>query len=255
MDGESGAEPSRVGPPPEAAARRRRVLVIAAGVVALVLLAGVGVGLAVLEGNDGSSASSSEPTSNTPASTLPVDEQCTDAIMSNPRWVCLTSAIVADGRFTLDYRGDGGLLNINGGYHLHVYGGDGTNPPAAVMGMHAPPAEQGTWYVEDRRPAVLDVTDERFRTAIGDAPKVCARIADANHHLVPDTNDTYVTGNCVPITRTEPSVTKATQVQPTRGNRPTTTKPTTTTESSTTTDTTTTTTTTELEVLTPGPAT
>jgi molecular chaperone DnaK len=229
--------------------------VVAAGVVALVLLAGVGVGLAVLGGNDNSAASSGGPTSNKPASPVPVDEQCTDAIMSNPRWVCLTSAIVADGKFTLDYRGDGGPLNINGGYHLHVYGGDGTNPPAAVMGMHAPPAEQGKWYVEDRRPAVLDITDERFRTAIGDAPKVCARIADANHHLVPDANDTYVTGNCVPITRTDSSTPKVTQVQPTRGhNRPTTTAPTTTTESSTTTTTTPTTTTTEIEILTQSPA-
>lgn len=173
--------------------------------------------------------------------------------MSNPRWVCLTSAIVADGRITIDYRGDGAPLNINGDYHLHVYGGDGTTPPANAMGMQAPAAEQGKWYVEDKHPAVLNVTDERFRTSIGDAPKVCARIADANHHLVPDTNGTYATGNCVPITRTAATTTVPTKDQPTR-NRPTTRTTTTTESTTTTTESTTDTTTTTTEILTGTPA-
>ncbi|WP_238413205.1 Hsp70 family protein [Saccharothrix deserti] len=203
----------KVGPPPQSAGRSRRVPVLAAGVAALVLLGGVGVGLAALRGDKNPAG---PPASSTPASSLPVDEQCTEAIMSNPRWVCLTSAIIADGKITIDYRGDGSPMNINGDQHLHVYGGDGTNPPADVMGMQAPEAERGNWYVEDRRPAVLDVTDERFLTAIGDAPKVCARIADAKHHLVPDANGTFVTGNCVPITRTESTV--VTTDPPTREN-------------------------------------
>lgn len=216
------------------------MVVVAAGVVALVLLAGVGVGLAVLGGDDnGGRAAAGGPT--TSASTVPADEQCTDSIMSNLRWVCLTSAIVADGKITIDYRADGSPLNTEGGYHLHVYGGDGANPPASVMGMQAPPAEQGNWYVEDRHPAVLDLSDERFVSAIGDAPKVCARIADANHHLVPDSDGAFVTGNCVSITRTEPTATTDAPVPQTK-KQPT--KKSTTTHSSTTTDSSTTETTT-----------
>jgi molecular chaperone DnaK len=213
------------------------VLVLAAGVVALVLLAGAGVGLAVLGGDDDKTNPPGEQTSTNAESPLPADEQCTDAIMSNPRWVCLTSAIVADGKITIDYRGDGSPLSINGGYHLHIYGGDGVSPSAGAMGMQVPPAEQGKWYVEDRHPAELAVTDERFLTAIGDAPKVCARIADGNHHLVPDAEGTYATGNCVPITRTVAPATTDKPNTPTR--QPTRPRTTTTTQSSTTTVTTT----------------
>jgi hypothetical protein len=207
-------------------------LVLAAGVVALVLLAGAGVGFAMLGGGDpGKSAGG--PVTTSAKSALPVDEQCTDAITSNPRWVCLTSAVIVDGKITIDYRGDGSPLDIDGGYHLHVYGGDGTSPSADVMGMQAPPSEQGKWYVEDRHPAILELTDERFLTAVGDAPKVCARIADANHHLVTDSNGGYLTGNCVSITRAEVTVTDT--PEPTT-RKPRTTKKPTTTESTTTTD-------------------
>jgi hypothetical protein len=205
-----------------------------------------------VSGGDDNRAGSGAP-GTTPASALPADEQCTDAIMSNPRWVCLTSAIVADGKITIDYRSDGSPLNVNGGYHLHVYGGDGTSPAAEVMGMQAPESEQGTWYVEDRHPAVLTLDDERFLTAIGDAPKVCARIGDATHHLVPDTTGAYATGNCVPITRTASSTTTTTNAPPTH-NQPHTKKPTTTSSSSTTTSTTTTSSTTTTEVPSESPA-
>jgi hypothetical protein len=156
-----------------------------------------------------------------------------------------------DGKITIDYRNDGAPLDIDGGYHLHVYGGDGVNPRADVMGMQAPPAEQGKWYVEDRHPAILDITDERFRSAIGEAPKVCARIADVNHHLVTDSNGGYLTGNCVSITRAEPTVTDT--PDPTTRDKPRTTKKPTTTESTTTTDSSSTepTTTTDPEIVAP----
>lgn len=223
---------------------------MAAGAVALVLLAGVGIGFAVLNGNDEGDDKTRDVAASTPstaASSLPADEQCTDAIMSNPRWVCLTSAIIADGRITIDYRSDGAPMNVNGGIHMHVYGGDGVTPPAEVMGMQAPESEQGRWYVEDRRPAVLDLTDQRFVMAIGDAPKVCARIATADHRLVPDADGHFATGNCVPITRTAETTTTVTQKAPTHTKKPT---RTTTTETTTTTDTTTTdTTTTTTEIL------
>lgn len=239
--------------PPRSGAtdRRRRMAVLAAGVVVLVVLAGVGVGLAVFGGDDNPTGAGGPGT--TSASSLPADEQCTDAITSNPRWVCLTSAIVADGKITIDYRSDGSQFNINGSYHLHIYGGDGTNPAAELMGMQAPEAEQGKWYVEDRHPAVLTLDDERYLTAIGDAPKVCARIADANHHLVPDTNGAYATGNCVPITRTAAETTTTKQSQPTH-NQPHTKKSTSTSSSTTTTTTTTDTSTTTTETLAESPA-
>lgn len=221
------ARQAEVGPPPESG-KRRRLLVVVAGVVALVLVAGVGVGLAVFGGDKDEAT---QPPAQTTDSSLPTDERCTDAIMNNPRWVCLTAAIVAEGKITIDYRSGGGPFSINGGYHLHVYGGDGSAPADSVMGMQAPAAEQGKWYVEDRHPAVLALTDERFTSAIGDAPKVCARIADANHFLVPDAGGTFVTGNCVPITRTAETTT-VTDVPTTHGKRPT---HTTTSESTTTT--------------------
>jgi molecular chaperone DnaK len=233
----------QVAPPSTNDKRRRRMVVISAAVGAVVLLAGVGVGLALTNrGEDDTNAGAADQSTSTATSAIPADEQCTDAIMSNPRWVCLTSAIIADGKITIDYRSDGSQFSVNGGYHLHVYGGDGVNPPAEIEGMQAPEAEQGKWYVEDRRPAVLDVTDQRFVMAIGEAPKVCARIADAGHHLVPDPNGAFVTGNCVPITRTTETTTTTTPVQPTHKKKPT--RTTTTTESTTTTDDSTTTTTT-----------
>jgi hypothetical protein len=34
---------------------------------------------------------------------------------------------------------------------------------------------------------------------VGDAPKVCARIADAEHGLVPDATGGFHTGNCLPV--------------------------------------------------------
>jgi hypothetical protein len=47
------------------------------------------------------------------------------------------------------------------------------------------------------------VTSSDDKSAIGaDAKKVCARIANSRHELVPDSSGTFVTGNCVPITVT-----------------------------------------------------
>jgi hypothetical protein len=175
------------------------------------------------------------------ASLLPPDEQCTDAIMANPYWVCLTSAVVADGTITIQYVSDGGALTVDGGRHLHIYGGDGTNPSDQVMGHQVPESEQGKWYVEDRRPAVLDVTDQRFVLAIGDAPKVCARIATADHVLVTAQDGTYRTGNCVPITRGADTAPEPAPKTTKKNRQPRTDTPTTTTETTTTTTDTTTT--------------
>ncbi|MBX6356769.1 MAG: hypothetical protein IRZ05_13050 [Micromonosporaceae bacterium] len=137
---------------------------------------------------------------------MPADEQCSAEIKSNPRWVCLTKATLTKNRITINYEAgnNGTPFDVSGGFHLHIYGADetGTNPPDSIEGTQA--AKPGLWYVEDKNPSVRSVTSKNFKEAIGeDAVKVCARIADSHHRLVPDTsgNGTFKTGNCVPITR------------------------------------------------------
>jgi molecular chaperone DnaK len=210
--GRASARPAArpaVTPPPPARRRgnRRRVLAVAGAALAAVLVA---AGIAYAQygfGNDGDNRLTGQNTAASPSavtsSAPPADEQCTDEIKANDRWVCLTSAVVEDGRLTIDYDVDwaGSTPDVSGGYHLHVYGGDGTYPADHDMGSHAPKGDQGDWYVEDRNPSVLDTGDKRYTRAIADRPKVCARIALAGHGLVPDADDTYRTGNCVPVSR------------------------------------------------------
>jgi molecular chaperone DnaK len=153
------------------------------------------------------STAANNTTSTVPTTTapkIPPDEQCTDEIKANPRWVCLTSAVIADGKITIKYTYQFGSAapNVNGGFHIHIYGGDGTSPADSTEGTQAPPNIRGHWYVEDRTQSVLSLTDKRYTDAVGpDAVKVCARIATAAHQLVPDKNGGYKTGNCVPIVR------------------------------------------------------
>jgi molecular chaperone DnaK len=131
---------------------------------------------------------------------VPVDEQCTDEIRANPRWICLTSASFDDqGRLVVEYDAEWGdeLPDRSAGFHMHLYGGDGVDPPAETMGNQA--AEPGAWYIEDADPAVIPA--DRVPTVIGDAPKVCARISDGTHHLVRDTTGGFATGNCTRISR------------------------------------------------------
>lgn len=215
-----------VGPPPAGKTdRRKRLMALGVAGAVVALLAGGGVALAIINGGDdggGGRSAASSPSTTVPTtanSLLPPDEQCTDAIMSNPRWVCLTAAVVADGRLTIQYVSDGGAMSIDGGPHLHIYGGDGANPPDRIMGHQVPENEQGDWYVEDRRPSVVDVTDQRYVRSIGDAPKVCARVATADHVLVKAADGSYRTGNCVPVTRSAVTTTEAPPPPP-RTNRP-----------------------------------
>ena len=72
--------------------------------------------------------------------------------------------------------------------------------PSAVSRPRYRPKSEGKYYWEDRQPSVLDTNDPRFKSAIGNARKVCARIAYKGHGLIPDINKRYKTGNCVPIT-------------------------------------------------------
>lgn len=139
----------------------------------------------------------------TPSPATPADEQCTNEIKSNQRWVCLTSAVIADGKLTMKYavQYDGSIPNVNTGYHVHFYGSDGTNPPDHVMGTQWAKSTRGKYYFDAKQPAVLSTNDIRFVRAIGHAKKVCARMAIAGHGLVHDKKSGYKTGNCVPITR------------------------------------------------------
>jgi actin-like ATPase involved in cell morphogenesis len=213
--GSGGGQPPDAGPPPApvppsgpdgSSGRRRRGLIAAGAALAVVLVAG-GVSYALTREDPGSqgqgdgtgSQSPSAPPSEQPQ--VPADEQCTDEIKSNKRWVCLTKATFDGERITIEYEANfaDASPNVRGGFHLHIYGGDGTDPPAAVMGTHA--ANPGTWYVEDKEPSVRSATSKDFRDAIGDEPKVCARIADSRHRLVPDNDGAFATGNCVPIDR------------------------------------------------------
>jgi hypothetical protein len=129
----------------------------------------------------------------------PLDEQCTEEIQSNERWVCLTSAVLEGDQLVISYdvQWAGSIPDINGGYHLHIYGGDGTNPSDETMGTQAD--NRGVWKIRDENPAILNAED--IAEVIGDQPKVCARIADGEHRLVPDQGGCYTTGNCVPIQR------------------------------------------------------
>jgi hypothetical protein len=139
----------------------------------------------------------------TPTSTTPADEQCTDQIKANKRWVCLTKATFDGDKITIEYEANfaGATPNVSGGFHLHIYGGDGTNPAEGTEGSQS--STPGRWYVEDENPSVRRVTSNDFMKAIGlDAPKVCARIANSKHQLVPDDGGGFHTGNCIPIDRT-----------------------------------------------------
>ncbi|WP_084556059.1 Hsp70 family protein [Couchioplanes caeruleus] len=190
-------------------AKRGRVALVAVGVALVVLLGGGAATWALMSGKRAEAGSDKRAeagsdkravaASDKPA--VPADEQCTNEIKRNLRWVCLTSAKVADGKFTVAY--DAGFNGtppaIKGGFHLHLYGSDGTNPPDKIMGEQAADDQQGFWYVEDQQPSVLSTRDQRFVRAIGDSPKVCARIAEYHHGLVTDSRGTYKTGNCVPI--------------------------------------------------------
>jgi hypothetical protein len=200
--------PSRPG---SAGGNGRRPLLVVAGALALVIAAGA-VAWAVASGDpgggvgqgtespspQGTGTATTEPTPPPPPPPPPADEQCTDEIQANTRWACVTSAVWDGSLLTVEYDEEwaGAQPDINGSFHLHLYGGDGTDPPAEIMGRHFQ-GEQGNWLISDDNPVILD--SGQFADYIGDAPKVCIRIANGNHELVPDDSGGYATGNCWPI--------------------------------------------------------
>ncbi|GAA0455509.1 hypothetical protein Aca07nite_80950 [Actinoplanes capillaceus] len=144
------------------------------------------------------------PSASVPASAaaalVPADEACTDQLKQSPRWVCLTRATVRDGKFTVWYEADwnGETPDTVKGFHLHVYGGDGQSPDETTMGSQA--TAHGDYYFEDQQPSVRRTSDADFE-AVGNAPKVCARIAKSGHGLARAADGSYHTGNCIPIRR------------------------------------------------------
>jgi actin-like ATPase involved in cell morphogenesis len=203
--GGAGAPPPP-GPPAGPDRQKRRLVLVGATVLAI-LLAGGAVAWAVSRDDPNVNPGGQEtpdptgaPTQQPTEPSLPADEQCTEEIQSNERWVCLTSATVQSGQLVVDYQAEwaGSIPDISTGFHLHIYGSDGTAPPAEIMGTQAGD-QRGDWVIKADLPVVL--TPEEVAQVIGDAPKVCARIANTQHALVPDTSGGYQTGNCVPIDR------------------------------------------------------
>jgi actin-like ATPase involved in cell morphogenesis len=205
-----GAPPAPPGPTPTGG-KKRPFPLIAAGVALILVLGGGGLALALTRNNNTPQGQGGPTTAAGPsapatsaAPVVPADEQCTDAIKKNPRWVCLTKATLDNEKIVIEYEAEwnGSNPSISNGFHLHIYGGDGRTPPDRIMGTHV--NNPGDWYVEDEQPSVKSVDSQEFRNAgLADAPKVCARIARSGHQLVRDNSgeNTYHTGNCIPITR------------------------------------------------------
>ncbi|MEN3356647.1 MAG: hypothetical protein V7637_629, partial [Mycobacteriales bacterium] len=140
--------------------------------------------------------------SDQPSPTTPSDEQCTDQIKASKRWVCLTKATFDGNRIVIEYQANfaGDTPHAAGGYHLHIYGGNGTVPDENTEGSQSP--TPGRWYVEDQNPSIRKASGNDFNKAIGaDATLVCARVANPQHELTHDPNGGHHTGNCIPIHR------------------------------------------------------
>ncbi|RSM64511.1 Hsp70 family protein [Actinoplanes sp. ATCC 53533] len=194
---------------------RRRGPLLAAAAVVVVLLTGGGTAWALVgsngqekpggQGTDITAAAAGQPQKEQQAGAAPTagevppDEDCTE-LKKSTRWVCITKATVQDGKFTVwfDAEWNGSKPNISNGFHLHLYGGDGTRPDEDLMGSQA--TSHGTYYFEDQQPSVRRTSDEDFE-AVADAEKICARIAKNGHQLAKANDGSYHTGNCFPIQR------------------------------------------------------
>jgi actin-like ATPase involved in cell morphogenesis len=136
--------------------------------------------------------------STTPA----VAATCTSTIKANTRWVCLTDASFDGTTLTLRYKSDfaGSTPNAKTGYNVHIYGSNGKTPADKNEGAQS--LAPGHWVVADTSPVAVSTSSKDYKSVIGTNAKVCARIATSDQVLVKDTNGTYVTGNCIPITHT-----------------------------------------------------
>ncbi|MFC7479309.1 hypothetical protein ACFQX7_03460 [Luedemannella flava] len=136
------------------------------------------------------------------APALAPDEECSDEIKANERWVCITDVTFDGKQLVIRYAAEwaGSTPNKRSGYHVHFYSGDGTDPAADVMGTQAD--DRGSWYIEDQNPSRVSTSDSEYKSLDMSLPKICARIARSNHNLVADDHtEHYRTGNCWPIRR------------------------------------------------------
>jgi molecular chaperone DnaK len=167
--------------------------------ILIAVLIGLGVAGFVLLRPDGDQSPKSGPAVVAGGAREPT---CGNEIKANPRWVCLTDATLTGGILTIKYDAEfaGSGPSIRDGYHLNVYGGDGVTPADSIEGRQS--LNPGHWYEVDRSPSVLKTSSKQYLDAIGDATKVCARIATKEGVLVKDLRGTFVTGNCIAIKRT-----------------------------------------------------
>lgn len=123
----------------------RRVLAVAGGVIVTALVATAVVWAANRPGGvDNPDEAANQKTTESSAQQTqqpqkPADEQCTDEIKSNERWVCLTGARFDGDQLVVSYQAEwaGGTPSISNGFHLHIWGSDGKNPAHHTMGTHA----------------------------------------------------------------------------------------------------------------------
>ena len=123
----------------------------------------------------------------------PLDEQCTDLIMSQPRWVCLTSASFDGNTITAQYviENAGVPFDASNGFHMHVFGSS-VDPATAGQPGDAS-IGGGAWLIWDDVNGFQGALDQI--TVDGVLPeKLCVRIATINHTL-----ESLESGNCIPI--------------------------------------------------------
>ncbi|MCU7727857.1 Hsp70 family protein [Actinoplanes sp. KI2] len=203
-----GADPVAAPPawPPAQPAKpaRRRVTALAAAAAAVLVLATGGTAWALTRPRGPKVTAAAAVPSSAPvaqrAAAFAADEKCTAEMKMSARWVCLTKATLHGNTFTVWYQAEwhGSRPDIKNGFHLHIYGGDGASPDESTMGSQV--VKHSKYYFEDQQPSVRKTSDPDFQ-AIGDAEKVCARIADSGHGLAKAYDGSYHTGNCIPIQR------------------------------------------------------
>lgn len=122
------------------------------------------------------------------------DEQCTETIRSQARWVCFSAAFWDGQNLVAQYRGSpeaGGDAWSLSSFHLHVFG---NNVPPVGAGVAGPVSDgSGSWKVWDL-PDTFEGTLEEVGSPNGVPEKLCARIATGGHTL-----ESLDSGNCWPV--------------------------------------------------------
>lgn len=123
----------------------------------------------------------------------PTDEWCTQEIMANERWACITGARVENGEVIAEFEfSNGGTdFSVGSGFHLHVYGSNVDALNAGAAGDAS--IGGGTWQVWDIVPEYRSTPGSVFVNGVV-PEKLCVRIATPRHTL-----ESLTSGNCFPI--------------------------------------------------------